>query len=284
MLRLKLQHFGHLIQRADSLEKTLMLGKSEDRREKEKGMTEDEMVEWHHRLNGHEFEQARSWWRTGKPGMQRVGHKWAAEQQRCQWLNWPSGEGNGTPFQYSCLENPMDGGAWWAAVHGVTKSRTRLSVFSFTSHFHALEKEMATHSSVLAWRIPGTGEPHGLPTVGWHRVRHDWSDLAAAAANWPSGRMREVRAPEVPGCDRGMPTVNWMEPDYSTGKMEKSRRVESSQRGLLNASPWLVTKILSLSCERVWLGSWLQGWASRQVQQELPGWGQENYIPRCYEV
>ena len=67
------------------------------------------------------------------------------------------GEGNGTPLQYSCLENPMDGGAWWAAVHGVTKSRARLSDFTFTFHFHALEKEMATHSSVLAWRIPGTG-------------------------------------------------------------------------------------------------------------------------------
>ena len=67
------------------------------------------------------------------------------------------GEGNGTPFQYSCLENPMDGGAWWAAVHGVMKSQTRLSDFSFIFHFHAMEKEMATHSSVLAWRIPGTG-------------------------------------------------------------------------------------------------------------------------------
>ena len=61
------------------------------------------------------------------------------------------GEGNGTPLQYSCLENPMDGGAWWAAVHGVAKSQTRLSDFTFTFHFHALEKEMATHSSVLAW-------------------------------------------------------------------------------------------------------------------------------------
>ena len=67
------------------------------------------------------------------------------------------GEGNGTPLQYSCLENPMDGGAWWAAVHGVAKSRRRLSDFTFTCHFHALEKEMAAHSSVLAWRIPGTG-------------------------------------------------------------------------------------------------------------------------------
>ena len=86
------------------------------------------------------------------------------------------------PLQYSCLENPMDGGAWWAAVHGVAKSRTRLSNFTFTVHFHALEKEMATHSSVLAWRIPGTGEPDGLPSMGSHRVGHDWSDLAAAAA------------------------------------------------------------------------------------------------------
>ena len=67
--------------------------------------------------------------------------------------------GNGAPLQYSCLENSMDRGAWWAAVHGVTKSRTRLSDFTFTFHFHALEKEMATHSSVLAWRIPGMGEP-----------------------------------------------------------------------------------------------------------------------------
>ena len=74
------------------------------------------------------------------------------------------------------------GGAWWAAVCGIAKSRTRLSDFTFTFHFHALEKEMATHSSVLAWRIPGMGEPGGLPSMGSHRVGHDWSDLAAAAA------------------------------------------------------------------------------------------------------
>ena len=83
------------------------------------------------------------------------------------------GEGNGTPLQYSCLENPMDGGAWWAAVHGVAKSRTRLSDFTFTFHFHALEKKMATHSSILAWRVPGMGEPGGLPSLGLHRVGHD---------------------------------------------------------------------------------------------------------------
>ena len=84
--------------------------------------------------------------------------------------------------QYSCLENPMDAGAWWAAVRGVAKSRTRLSDFTFTFHFHALEKAMATHSSTLAWRIPWTQEPGGLPSTGSHRVGHDWSDLAAAAA------------------------------------------------------------------------------------------------------
>ena len=88
-------------------------------------------------------------------------------------LNWQilshcTGEGNGTPLQYSCLENPKDRGAWYAAVHGVAKSRTRLSDFTFTFHFHALEKEMATHSSVLAWRIPGMGEPGRLPPVGSH--------------------------------------------------------------------------------------------------------------------
>ena len=100
-----------------------------------------------------------------------------------QEATWPAfGEGNGNPLQYSCPENPMGGGAWWAAVHGVAASRTQLSNFTFTFHFHALEKEMATHSSVLTWRIPGTVEPGGLPSMGSHRVRHDWSDLAAAAA------------------------------------------------------------------------------------------------------
>ena len=83
------------------------------------------------------------------------------------------GEGNGTPLQYSCLENPMDGGAWWATVHGVAKSWTRLSDVTFTFHSHALEKEMVTHSSVLALRIPGTGEPGGLPSTGSQRAGHD---------------------------------------------------------------------------------------------------------------
>ena len=83
------------------------------------------------------------------------------------------GEGDGTPLQYSCLENPMDGGARKAAVHGVAEGRTRLRDFLFTSHFHALEKEMATHSSVLACRIPGMGKPGGLLSMGLHRVGHD---------------------------------------------------------------------------------------------------------------
>ena len=103
-----------------------------------------------------------------------------ADLLNCRTLYGAPGEGDGTPLQYSCLENPMDGGAWWAAVHGVTKSWTRLSDFTFTFHLHALEKEMATHSSVFAWRIPGTGKPGGLPSMGSHRVGHDWSDLAAA--------------------------------------------------------------------------------------------------------
>ena len=76
----------------------------------------------------------------------------------------------------------MDGGAWQAAVHGIVKSRTRLNDFTSTFHFHALEKEMATHSSVLAWRIPVMADPGGLPSMGSHRIRHDRSDLAAAAA------------------------------------------------------------------------------------------------------
>ena len=98
-----------------------------------------------------------------------------------------NGEGNGTLLQYSCLENPMDRGAWWAAVHAVAKSQTWLCDFTFTFHFHALEKEMATHSSVLAWRIPGTGKLVGCSLWGL-TVGHDWSDLAAAAAAWPKNQ------------------------------------------------------------------------------------------------
>ena len=107
-------------------------------------------------------------------GSWRVGHDWVTSLSRI-------GEGNGNPLRCSCLENPRDGGAWWAAFYGVAQSRTRLRDFTFTFHFHALEKEMASHSSVLAWRIPGMEEPGGLPSMGSHRVGHNWSDLAAAA-------------------------------------------------------------------------------------------------------
>ena len=96
-----------------------------------------------------------------------------AQKRAAEWAWNKLQLGNGTPLQYSCLENPMDGGAWWAAVHRVTKSQTRLSDFTLTFRFPALEKEMATHSSVLAWRIPGMGEPGGLPSMGSDRVGHD---------------------------------------------------------------------------------------------------------------
>ena len=95
-------------------------------------------------------------------------------------------------LQYSCLENPMDGGAWWTTVHGVAKSQIRLSNFAFIFHFHALEKEIATHSSVLAWKIPGTGELCGLPCMGSHRVGCDWSDLVAAAATATTNEFEEL--------------------------------------------------------------------------------------------
>ena len=142
-------------------------------------------------------------------------------------------EGNGTPLQDSCLENPMDGGAWWAAVHGVAKSRTRLSDFTFTFHFHALEKEMATHSSVLAWRIPETGEPGGLPSMGSHRVGHDWSDLAAAAALYSP----------------------WSSPDLNTGVgslslLQRIFPTQGSNPGLLHCG-WILYQLSHKSSLRI---------------------------------
>ena len=124
-----------------------------------------------------------------------LGKLWETLRDREAWSaavhgvmkNWTqlgdwTGEGNGIPLQYSCLENPMDREAWWAAVYGIAKSWTRLNDFTFIFHSHALEKEIATHSSVLAWRIAGTEEPGRLPSLGSHIVKHDWSDLAATAA------------------------------------------------------------------------------------------------------
>ena len=90
-------------------------------------------------------------------------------------IQYTVGEGNDTPLQCSCLENPMGGGAWQAPVHGVAKSQARLSDFTFTFHFHALEKKMATHSSVLVWRIPGMAEPAGLPL--WGRTESDTTEV-----------------------------------------------------------------------------------------------------------
>ena len=139
ILKLKLQYFGYL----GSLEKTLMLVKIEGKK------------------------------RKGWQRMRCLDSITNSVDMNLSKLWKIIGEDNGNPLQYSCLENPMDGGAWWAAVHGVTKSQTRLSVFTFTFHFHALEKAMATHSSVLAWRIPGMREPGGLPSMGSHRVGHN---------------------------------------------------------------------------------------------------------------
>ena len=134
------------------------------------------------------------------------------------------GGGNGTPLQYSCLENPMDRGAWWAAVHGVAKSRTWLSDFTFTFHFHALEKEMATHSSVLAWRIPGTGEPGRLPSMGSHRVGHDWSDLAADFnSTWTENFQRYKLDLEGIGTRDQIAVIHWI-----IEKQGKSKKMPTS--------------------------------------------------------
>ena len=127
------------------------------------------------------------------------------------------GEGNGNPLQYSCLENPMDGGAWWAAVHGVTRSGTRLSDFTFTFHFHALEKEMETHSSILAYRIPGMGKPGGLLSMGVAQSRTRLTQLSSSSSSLD-------RSPFI-GPRRGIPNLvffykdrheNWACPNPST--------------------------------------------------------------------
>ena len=131
-----------------------------------------------------------SWWSSGKKSTcQGRGHcvrSLVWEHCTCLRATWRR---QWHPLQCSCLENPTDRGAWWAAVHWVAKSQAWLSDFTFTFHFPTLEKEMATHSSVLAWRIPGTAEPSGLPSMGSHRVGHNWSGLAAAEQLSPSPQL-----------------------------------------------------------------------------------------------
>ena len=140
----------------------------------------------------------------------------------------------------------MDGGAWYAAV---TKSRTQLSDFTFTFHFNALEKEMAAHSSVLAWRSPGTGEPGGLPSMGSHRVGHDWSDLAAAAAATPNNN-------ELPGVlETHMNKHNW-----STVLFNFTLTDEEKKDWVLNDFCWIEWKIINSAIDNLcfWLNLFLQ--------------------------
>ena len=167
------------------------------------------------------------------------------------------GEGNGNTLQCSCLENPTDGGAWWAVVHGVARSWTRLSDFTFTFHFHALEKAVATHSSTLAWRIPGMGEPGGLLSTGLHRVGHDWSALAAAAADDSvAGRGDPLPRPEI-----GLLSNTWNELSEETHELTK-------QKALLGKDAWVESRrVIQENSSAIWLavlgfmvtglGSWL---------------------------
>ena len=190
-------------------------------------------------------------------------------------LNSPqvrSGEVNGIPLQYCCLENTMDGGACWAAVHGVDKSRTWLSDFTFTFHFHALEKELATHSSVLAWRIPGMGEPGGLLSMGLHRVGHDWSNLAAAAAGEEEEEVYQISLdPQFSLCSR------------SRGQRGRWRRNATWLMPPKSRRWWSATFLSATSQLRWWtsgcpLRSGLSSTLLNQTLSRYQGWGKPRWV------
>ena len=204
-------------------------------------------------------------------------------------LHFPNAwqEGNGTPLQYSCLENPMDGGAWWAAIHGVPKSWTWLSDFTFTFHFHALEKEMATHSSVLAWRIPRMGEPGGLLSIGSHRVGQDWSDLAAmpdkemGIPDHLSCLLRNLYASQEATVRTGDVTTDW----FQIGKGVQFSSVWHDWGTELNWMPdwaprWLSGKEYTCQCRRHGFDPWVGKISWRRKWQPTPVSWLENSMDR----
>ena len=160
----------------------------------------------------------------------------------------------------------MEGWPWWAAVHGVTKSRTQLSNFTFTFHFYALEKEMASHSSVLAWRIPGMGEPGGLLSVGSHRVGHDWSDLAAAAANTHRGVSQVELVVKNPPANAGDVRKEGLIPGSgrSSGKGHVNPLQYSFLENPMDRGAWRAT-IHRVAQSRTWL-KWLGTHTLKQAQ------------------
>ena len=159
-----------------------------------------------------------------------------------QYPNEWYGEGNGNPLQYSCLKNPMDGGAWWAAVHEVAKSQTRLSGFTFTFHFDALEKEMATLSSVLAWRIPEMGEPGRLQSMGSRRVRQDWATSLSLFTFMHWRRKWQATPVFLPRESQGL----WAAIYGVTQSWTRLKRLSSSSSSSSNNNKWFMLMLLFL--------------------------------------